>query len=155
MTRESGEEGEEGEEPAAIAADGDGRRPRRHMAKDDFRKEEDERRKRATECHDKSHRGRMHRGLNLAFVVFDVALVFSGITRSAVAVFNLITRQRGTPGQKAHQRVIGQCAWRRDAVGRKGRDSASTSTIHQQHRRPSSCHEGVAGRRAASIGQPQ
>jgi len=97
----------EGEEPAAVAVDGDGRRPRRHMAKDDFHKEEDERGwKRATECRDKSHRGRMHRGLNLAFVVFAVALVFSGITRSAVAVFNLITRQRGTPGQKAHQRVM-------------------------------------------------
>jgi hypothetical protein len=102
----SGEEGEEGEEPAAVAAVGDGRRPRRHMAKDDFRKEEDSRRKRATECRDKSHCGRMHRGLNLTFVVFAVALVFSGITRSAMAVFNLNTNQHGTPGQKAHQRVM-------------------------------------------------
>ena len=41
----------EGEEPAAVAADGDGRRPRRHMAKDDFHKEEDERGwKRATDA---------------------------------------------------------------------------------------------------------
>jgi hypothetical protein len=45
--------------------------------------------------------------LDLWFAVVAVALVFSGITRSALAVFNKITNQpHSTPSKNRHQRVM-------------------------------------------------